>query len=1031
MKVKVFIGFVIFFHCCAFAFGQNTTTKTQKGSQVIVKGKVVDETGAALSGVSVQVKGKTTGTITDASGNYLLKVDDGGSVLSFTFSSYATQEIPIGNKETIDVKMLPDPKAMEGIVVIGYGTQKRENVIGSIATLSGDKLSSRPVTQLQNAISGQLPGVIVMQRNGRPGSASGAISIRGVGSFGADPSALILVDGIPVGGFNDIDPNDVENISVLKDASSAAIYGARAANGVILVTTKSGNKGKARVMYNGYVGMQVPTATPTFVNSADYAVAFNEGSPTPFYTPAAIQAFKDGTDPDNYPNTDFLRTILKKKAIQTGHSVTLSGGSETSQYNLSFGYLNQDGLVAKNNYQKYNVRLNLISDITKKLKLTARISTISTITNEPGDGEGAVLNLIDQAVKLPAVLVGTYSNGDFGEGYNFTGTPISTLASKSFYKNDNINLNGNAKLDYKIVKDLKLTGIGAYARTNSNGQSFFATQTFRTKVVGPNKLTENTGNGTYYTLQGLVDYSKQFGKHQVTFLGGYSFEKTTGKSLSLSRSDFPTNDNPVIILGSPATQQTDGTAFVWAIESEFARANYSFNRRYLLEAVIRRDGSSRFPESKKYAYFPSVAIGWRIGQEKFIKDNFNWITDLKLKASRGVLGNQNISNYPYQNTLGTNANAANTQSSIYSLGGTVVQGVSRTQIVDPNLHWESTRTTDAGLEFGIFNNVVTGSVSYFNRYTYDILIRPSASVSTVLGFDISQQNSGSLENKGWEFTLNFNKKIGLVNFNVASNFTILKNKALDLGVGNINQPNGLVGNGSTLFIGYPIQLYYGYVADGLFVDQADIAKWPKYNVNITPASKPGDIRYRDISGPNGVPDGVVDPTYDRTYLGSQIPKYSYGVNFGASLKGFDVNFLLQGIFGVKGNLTGNFGYAFNNGGNVQQWQFDERWTVQNPNKDATYPRIEVLSNAGNANTPISSYWILNGAYLRLKNAQIGYSLPKKILDRVKISNARFYLSGENLLTIDHYRKGWDPEVNTGANFYPIITNYALGLNITF
>jgi TonB-linked SusC/RagA family outer membrane protein len=535
-------------------------------------------------------------------------------------------------------------------------------------------------------------------------------------------------------------------------------------------------------------------------------------------------------------------------------------------------------------------------------------------------------------------------------------------------------------------------------------------------------------------LQGLAEYNKQFGKHQVSFLAGYSFEKNSAENFNASRDNLPGNDLTVLNVGSPGNQQSNGTATLFALESQFARANYSFANKYLLEAVVRRDGSSRFPTDNKYAYFPSIAVGWRIGQEKFITDNLGWIDELKIKASRGVLGNQNLgNNYPYQNTL--NTSSANNGGTLYSFGGNIVQGVIRTRITDPNLHWESTRTTDVGIEAGLFKNKVTFSSTYFDRYTYDILYSPNSSVSNVLGFQLSPTNSGKLRNAGVEFTLGHNNTIGKLSYNINGNLTILKNTVLDLGVGNIKQPNGLVGNGSNLFIGYPgstgnFGLYYGFVADGLFVDQGDIAKWPVMTT-INPAVKPGDIRYKDISGPDGIPDGKVDNTYDRQVLGSQIPKYSYGVNFGVNSRGFDVSALLQGIAGVKGYLNGAFGYALFNTGNVQRWQYEGRWTADNPNPNAIYPRIEQITNAGTANSIVSSFWTINGAYLRIKNVQLGYTLPKTVLQRINVSKIRFYVSGENLHTFSNYRKGWDPEVNTGANFYPIITNYTFGLNVTF
>jgi TonB-linked SusC/RagA family outer membrane protein len=1023
---------VFFIMCMSFLTLQQGAVAQKRVAGEPVSGKVVDATGSPLPGVTVSAKGSSGGTSTNNEGNFSLIISNPTASMVFSSEGFATQEVTAKAGTFMNVTLVSSASTMGEVVVVGYGTQKRENVIGSIATLQADKIANRPVTQLQNALTGQVAGVTVTQRNGRPGFASGAIQVRGVGSFGADPSSLILVDGIPVSGFNDIDPNTVESISVLKDASSAAIYGARAANGVILVTTKNGLKGKPKVTYSGYFGAQVATALPEFVNSWEYALALNEASATPQYTDAQVQAFKDGSDPDNYPNTNFLGMILHRKASQTGQNLSVSGGNENNSYNISFGYLYQDGLVDKNDFKRYNARANMITNISPKLTLTTRLSAISSGINEPGTG---VLGLIDAAQKLPPIFTAIYSNGDYGVGIN-GGTAVSSLASKSYYKNTKLNLNGNARLDYKLLPGLKLSGIASYVRTEGNISSFAATQKLRGGISsGINNLNIDRSTTTYYTLQGLADYSKQFGKHQVSALAGYSFETTSGDDLTAYRSGFPGNDLTAISLGSPSTQQngqSDQYPYIWAIESEFARANYSYAGRYLVEGVVRRDASSRFPSTNKYAYFPSIAVGWRIGQERFIKDNVSWISELKIKASRGVLGNQNISNYPYQNTLGIGLNAAGTIGTAYSFGGTVVPGVSRSLLVDSNLHWESTRTTDVGVEFGFFNNTITGSATYFHRYTYDILYSPSASVSNVLGFGLSQQNTGSLQNTGYEFTLNYKKTLGKVSINVNSNFSIIHNKALDLGVGNILQPNGLIGNGSDLFVGYPMQLYYGFVADGLFVNQDEINKYPKYSTNITPASKPGDIRYKDLSGPNGVPDGVIDQTYDRVFLGSQIPKYNFGVNLGIEFKGFDVSMLFQGITGVNGYLNGNFGYAFNNGASIQRWQYENHWTAANPNRNAEYPRLENIPNSGTANqTPISSFWMLNGSYIRLKNAQLGYRFPAAFSKKARISNMRIYLSGENIVTIDHYRKGWDPEVNTGSGFYPILSNYTIGLNVTF
>lgn len=1018
---------------------------------ILVNGKVVDENGNPLPGVSIKVKGTTTGTSTDMNGMYSLRTED-NSILIFSFLGFDSKELPVNKQTTINLSLVPDSQALSEVVVIGYGTQKRENVIGSVAQVGTKEIQNRPVTQLQNALTGQLAGVTVTQRNGRPGSASGSISVRGVGSFGAAPDALILVDGIPVGGFNDVDPNDVETISVLKDASSAAIYGARAANGVILVTTKSGKAGKTQVSYNGYSGYQKPSALPEFVNSWEYQQAVFEanngtGSATGITTLTpdqilTVEKYRAQND-INYPNTDFINSVITKDGFQTGHNVTAAGGSESNRYNLSFGYLFQDGLVIDNDYSRYNVRLNLNTVLGPKFDLTTRISSIAGNTNEPyaptGTNGDNVLSIIDAAVRYPSSFVGQYPNGDFGVGINQFGTAISYLASPSFNKQKSLNINGNTRLDYKAFKGFKASIIGSYAQTTGRQTIFRSTQRINSTInLSPNQITEFNNNNYYYTFQGLGEYNKQFGNHQITLLGGYSFEKNNAENFNAFRDNLPGNDLNVLAVGSPGNQQSAGTATVYALESQFARANYAFANRYLIEGVIRRDGSSKFPTDNKYAYFPSVAVGWRIGEENFIKEKLPWVNELKLKASRGVLGNQNLgNNYPYQNTLVTSS--ANNGGTLYSYGGTIAQGVIRRTLTDENLHWESTRTTDVGLEAGLFKNKLNISATYFDRYTYDILYSPSSSVSTVLGFQLSATNTGKLRNSGFEFTLGHNNTVGSFSYGINSNLTILKNEVLDLGIGNITQPNGLVGNGSDLFVGYPnstssgnggFGLYYGFVADGLFKDQADISSWANQTA-ITAVPKPGDIKYKDVSGPNGVPDGKVDNTYDRIVLGSQIPKYSFGLNLSAGYKGFDFATLFQGIAGVKGYLSGQFGYALFNLGNVQRWQYDQRFSTANPDPNAGYPRLETITNSGTANSVVSSFWTIDGSYLRIKNVQLGYTLSKPVLEKINISKIRLYVSGENLHTFSNYRKGWDPEVNTGANFYPIIRNFTFGLNATF
>jgi TonB-linked SusC/RagA family outer membrane protein len=489
-----------------------------------------------------------------------------------------------------------------------------------------------------------------------------------------------------------------------------------------------------------------------------------------------------------------------------------------------------------------------------------------------------------------------------------------------------------------------------------------------------------------------------------------------------SRDKFPGNDLPFLDAGAPDNQQTSGGGYDWAIQSLFGRVKYNFNEKYLFESTLRYDGSSRFPTTKKYGTFPSLAAGWRISEEPFLKDKFSWITNLKLKGSWGKLGNQNIGNYPWQSTFQLGRD--------YVFGGGIKQGAAMMTLTDPNLHWESTQTTDGGFESSFWGGELNLNVSYFHRKTTDILYKATSSVSTVLGMSLSEMNTGSLQNSGLEFEIGHQNKIRDFKYHINANFTLINNKVLDLGVGNVTQPNGLIGNGSNLFIGYPMQLYYGLNTDGVFLDQADIDAWYLKNdqSSISPkaSAKPGDFRYVDISG-----DGKVDLSNDRKVLGSQIPKYNYSLNMGFEYKGFDFSAMLQGVAGVKGMLSDYSGYSFFNLGTIQEWMWQGRFNPASPTRYPEYPRLQILGNAAGVNGQLSDFWVLNASYLRLKNIQIGYTFSPKVLRMIHIDGLRVYANAENPVTFDHYRKGWDPEINSSGAFYPILSTYTFGINLKF
>ncbi|MCE6991179.1 TonB-dependent receptor [Dyadobacter sp. CY323] len=990
-----------------------------------VSGKIIDEKGEGIPGVSILLKGTGQGTSSNGDGTFTLDGLDASSTLIFSFVGYVTQEIVVGNRSNLDVTLVSDQRLLKELVVVGYGEQKKVNVIGSVSQIGSDAIENRPVTQVAHAITGQMPGVTVTVGSGRPGANQGTIRVRGVGSFGATPDALVLVDGIP-GTLNDISPDDIQSISVLKDASSAAIYGARSANGVILVTTKNGGPGKAKISYNGYVGFNKATKLPDFLNSWEYAEMFNIASGTKTYSAEDIEKYRSQSDPDNFPNTKFLDKLFSENGIQTGHTISINGGNERAKYFLSGGYINQKGIIPKNDFSRYNVRLNLENELGKNFRLTTRIGASSQQRNEPqatGNKGGELTDqLIQNAVRYPAVYLGQASNGDFGVGPESGGTPVSWIASSSYFKNPQNRLSTNMKLNWQPLEGLNFSAIGGYNFALLERVSYNASQRLNANFnLAQSTLNQDRNKEIYKTLQFIGEYSKTFRRNTVDFLLGYSFENEQSDYMSGFRQSFPSNDYTAIDMGGADNQQVNGYAEQWAIQSYFGRLKFNRDDKYLFEATLRYDGSSRFPDNNKYAVFPSLAAGWRLSEEQFLK-SATWLSNLKLKASWGILGNQNIGNYPYQTVLNSGRN--------YPFGNAITTGAAYSTYKDANIKWESTETTDVGIETEFFNRKLGFNVTYFNRNTTDILFKPSASVSTVLGVAISETNTGEAQNKGWEFDGYYRNHIGKLNYSISSNLSIIQNKVVSLGLGNVQQPNGLVGNGSTLFNGYPMEMYYGYLSDGVFQDKQDVDQWPN-QTSITPGAQAGDIRYRDISGPNGVPDGKVDATYDRTYLGSRIPKYTYSFNLDLKYKAFDFSVFLQGTGGVQGQLNNYAGVAFFNQGNIQRWQMEERFDPANPQRYPAYPRLEVVTNSGTPNTLQSDFWVLNASYLRVKNVQLGYTMPAAILSKVKIDRVRWYVSIENPITWSKYRQGWDPEVNTTGAYYPILSTYTFGCNIKF
>lgn len=1009
-----------------FAIGFNNMIYATDYQQVAVGGTITDKQGAPLAGVTIAVKGSTLGTLSDGSGNYTLNNVPQNATLVFSFVGMKTQEIPLNGRTKIDVVLEEQAIGLEEVVVVGYGTQKKVNLTGSVASVAAAELVDKPVATMSQALAGLVSGLSVIQSSGRPGT-SATVRLRGTGTFSSAGTApLVLIDGMS-GDIDDVDPNNVQSISFLKDAASASIYGNRAANGVILIETKKGLAGKVSVTYNNSFGWQKPTELPDFLPSWEFATYYNEAmanmSRAAAYTAEQIQKFKDGSDPDNYPNVNHLNWLLNTgSGFQQRHTLGLQGGTDDLTYNFSVGYWNQQGMTANTSNDRYNVLWNMKSKITKSLTLITNLNAYTNLYNAPNGEPTSIDGMIGYAVREGPIYAGKKSDGSFGYQDNYS--PEAWMASTSFGKNIGVNAAGTAQLLWETpVKGLTLSGKAGMTYNNNYNKTYRAATYFdANKTVGPASLTVYSDNSTYKTFEGLATYNKKIGSHSFNILAGTSREMYASNNLSGYRNTFPNNYQYELVSGAASSASNNGGLSEWALISFFGRANYSFKDRYLLEANIRYDGSSRFATDSRWGLFPSFSAGWRISEEGFWKNSniSNVVNNLKLRASWGILGNQNIGTYPYQQTYALGQN--------YPIGNpaALLSGARLNTFNNSGITWETTSVTDIGLDFGLFGGKLTGVVDYFYKYTYNIL--SSVQVARIMGRSVGQSNVGAVSNKGIEVYLTYTNKVGNdFRFSIAPNFTYIKNAVEKLADGALMDIN----NGR--IVGQPLGIIYGYTTNGLFVDQPEIDAAPTQLINKS-SLNPGYVYYVDISGANGEPDGTVTATYDRSVIGCTTPKFYYGLNLAASYKGFDFSALLQGLGGYQRLIGSYMAYAFYNGGQIQRWQVDNRWTTDNPDKWAEYPRVETL-NMNNTNLQTSTYWLRDASFLRIKNVQIGYTLPKSVITRVGIQNLRIFFSGQNLYNFNSFYKGWDPENQIGTgdapSFYPINSILSFGFNIKF
>jgi TonB-linked SusC/RagA family outer membrane protein len=1019
------------------AISQRATANTP------VKGRVTQANGEALPGVTVLVKGTTIGTSTDVDGNFALDVPE-GATLTFSFVGYLKQEVAVGSKTTVSVTLQTDEKSLDEVVVVGYGTQKAGNVTGAVTGVTAKDIEERPVNRIENALVGQMPGVYVQTTTGEPG-AELQIRVRGTASINASNEPLYVVDGVPVDNLRGINPTDVANIEVLKDAASAAIYGSRGSNGVVLVTTKRGKKGEARLQFSGFTGVQVVESRLQVQSAEEWIQMRKEGIDEAWVargkTPAVNKPYK-ASDSQEYraaelrttlrnPNTTLMydpkwqygedslaytdwQNALFQRATMQQYTLGVSGGADKFTYNINGSYLDQNGVIVATGLKRANIRANFDAQIRKGIKLTMTLAPSMEWSKGGGRNESeGQTSVVAQMPPVGPKEAGNYVGAQPYRTYNYSGNYISPVAvmERSQVSGQRTRLNANMGLNIDLMKGLQLQLLGGVDYGYNVDQQYYPTNS---KATWFNALYEGQQSSSrYYQIyntrflgQGVLNYTRSFGDHNLNAIFGYSVERAF---INESRQENNTLPNDWTYL----FDRTNSTVFTssilaptpTALISYFTRAQYDYKQKYLISASLRRDGYSGFGSLQPWGYFPAVSVGWRVSGENFMQ-GVTAISDLKFRASYGVTGNNRIPANSQYSILGVNN---------YSFNGAASTGYSPVTIENPNLRWERTGSFNVGFDFGMLNNRVLISADAYDKRTTGLLY--TAPVSAVTGFNTSFQNVGDILNQGVELGLNTKNLVGALRWNTSFNVSYNRNEILHLGFDDTPVPTGFTNLTSILQVGQPIGTYLLYEAIGVYKTQAELDANPKMS-----GSKVGDSQYRDVNG-----DGVINND-DRTLLGNPQPNYTFGITNTFAYKNFDLSILTNAQFGGKVySLLGRtidrpgMGYLYNH-----STKWNNRWKSEDDQGDGMTPSINATTGGY-----YDSRWLYSSNYVRIKNITLGYTLPKTKY----YSSARFYLALENVYIWHDYTGGYSPEAIQSTGYdrgsYPQARTYTLGFNLGF
>lgn len=1001
-----------------------------------VKGIVVSGTdNEPLPGVNVVMKGNTTlGTITDIDGNFILSVPK-DATLSISYIGFKSQDVAVNGKNELKIILVEDSEALDEVVVVGYGVQKKANLTGAVTSIKSDELLKAKSANSTNALVGQMPGLIAKQATGEPGADDANLYIRGIATFQGDTSPAFIIDGIERSSadFARMDPNDIESINVLKDAASAAIFGMRGANGVIVITTKRGNSDKPTIKYSGNISIQAPTKLPEFANSYDYARLYNQFMGQEIYSPEAIQKFKDGSDPINYPNTDWYDEMLSQNAIQHQHNISVSGGTDKIRYYVSLGYLKQGGLWEDLNYKRYNLRSNIDIDITTTTRLGVDVSGRMENSLNSGSAQGVFQGL----VRNTPVLLCRYPNGLFAvPDATHPNIVASNQPGGSYSKGKTFVVDARMELEQKldfITKGLSMKATASFSKNAYRNKSWNVANYVYTLVNGeyilsPRSsaslgLTQNSDEYQEYQFQ--ANYNRSFGLHNLTAMAMVLARKGFLERSGMNRNSFDSEILDQMNAGNTNGQTLNAYDTETARASYMARINYDYGQRYLVELNIRRDGSENFAPDRRWGTFMSASLGWVISEEKFFERWKNAINFLKIRGSYGTLGNDNIGgvSFPFYSRFdiysgGTASNGFANNLGDYVFGEILTKGMVPGAIANALATWEKSHKTNIALDATLFNRLNL-TIDFFMERRTDILAQRSAEIPSTFGGILPLENLGEVKNKGIDFSVNYHQQIRDINFSIGGNFTFARNKIVEMAEA----------AGTSEYMrktGRPINGYYGYKTDGIFKSKEEIANYAKQEVaGVGYQTQPGDIKYVDIDG-----NGVVNSN-DMTYLGyGNIPEIIYGINGSLNWKNFDFSFLFQGAARAQVYLKGGIIQPYFNQGNLPQFWVTEAWTEENIN--ARYPRL-VNSTHNFPTTDISGVqtYLYDASYLRLKNIEIGYTLPNTWLRPAFINNMRVYVSAQNLFTISDVPQ-IDPENTQQEGWtYPQMKSFNVGLSLQF